>query len=325
MRKQQTQQRNLLVEEKNMAEVSAAQVKELREKTGAGMMDCKKALAESGGDLEAAVDWLRKKGLSAAANKAGRTVAEGLVGVATQGTVGAIVEINSETDFVSRNENFQNLVKQVVTIALAKDCTAEKLKDAAFPGEGGTVTGEITRLIGVIGENMSLRRVTRLNVNQGVVASYVHSAIAPGLGRIGILVAIESSADPVKLTELGKKIAMHIAATQPKALSIADVDPSMLERERAILVDQARASGRPEEIIGKMVEGRLRKYYEEVVLLEQTFVIDGQTKVTDVVAATAKELGQPVSITGFVRFTLGEGIEKQQTDFAAEVNAQLKS
>lgn len=308
-----------------MAEVSAAQVKELREKTGAGMMDCKKALAESGGDLEAAVDWLRKKGLSAAANKSGRVVAEGLVGVAMQGNVGAIAEINSETDFVSRNEHFQNLVKQIVTIALAKDYSAESLKEAAFPGEGGTVAGEITRLIGIIGENMALRRVARLSVNQGVVASYVHSMTAPGLGRIGILVALQSGADPVKLTELGKKIAMHIAAAHPHALSITDVDPAMLERERSILVEQARASGRPEDIIAKMVEGRLRKYYEEVVLLEQTYVIDGQTKVADVVAAASKELGQPVSIAGFVRFMLGEGIEKQQTDFAAEVSAQLKS
>jgi len=308
-----------------MAEVSAAQVKELREKTGAGMMDCKKALAESGGDLEVAIDWLRKKGLSAAANKSGRVVAEGLVGVATQGNIGSIVEINSETDFVSRNEHFQNLVKQVVKIALAQDYSTESLKEAAFPGEGGTVAGEITRLIGVIGENMALRRVARLSVNQGVVTSYVHGAVVPGLGRIGILVALESGADPEKLTELGKKIAMHIAAAHPQALTIADVDSAMLERERAILIEQARASGRPEEIIAKMVEGRLRKYYEEVVLLEQTFVIDGQTKVAEVIAAASKEFGQPVSIAGFVRFMLGEGVEKQQTDFAAEVSAQLKS
>ncbi|MEI8296111.1 MAG: translation elongation factor Ts [Alphaproteobacteria bacterium] len=305
-----------------MSEISAAQVKDLREKTGAGMMDCKKALAESGGDLEAAIDWLRKKGLSAAANKSGRVVAEGLVGVATAGNVGAIVEINSETDFVSRNENFQTLVNQVVAIALATDCDTEKLKEAAFPGEGGTVAGEVTRLVGVIGENMSLRRSVRMAVKQGVVASYIHSAMAPGLGRIGILVALESSADPVKLTEFGRKVAMHIAAAQPKALSIADVDPAMLERERAILLEQARASGRPEEVIAKMVEGRLRKYYEDVVLLEQTFVIDGKTKVADVLVETAKELGVPVEITEFVRFTLGEGVEKQETDFAAEVMAQ---
>lgn len=306
-----------------MAEISASLVKELREKTGAGMMDCKKALTETSGNVEDAVDWLRKKGLAAAAKKAGRVASEGLVGVATSGNTGAVVEINSETDFVARNEQFQGLVKNVSEIALKADASVDALQNAAYPGEGGTVSGAVTNLVAVIGENMSLRRVARLNVSEGIVASYVHSAIAPGLGRIGILVALESKANDEKLLDLGKKIAMHIAAAQPQALTIDEVDPSNLERERSVLIEQARASGRPEDIIAKMVEGRIRKYYEEVVLLEQTYVIDGQSKIKDVVDAASKELGQPVKLAGFVRFALGEGVEKQETDFAAEVQAQL--
>lgn len=308
-----------------MAEITAALVRDLREKTGAGMMDCKKALIETQGNIEDAVDWLRKKGLAAAAKKAGRVAAEGLVGVTTNGKAGAAVEINAETDFVARNQNFQSLVSDVTKIACTQDFTAESLNAHAWQGEAATIEGEITRLIAVIGENMNLRRVTRLSVTNGVVCSYVHNAIVPGLGKIGVLVALESTGDTDKLNELGKKIAMHIAAANPQALNIADVDASALERERNILVEQARASGRPEEIINKMVEGRIRKFYEEVVLVEQTYVLDGQSKIAQVVEETAKEIGAPVTLTGYVRYALGEGIEKTTTDFAAEVQAQVAS
>lgn len=300
-----------------MAEITAALVKELREKTGAGMMDCKKALNEVAGELEAAIDWLRKKGLAAAAKKAGRVAAEGLVGVAANGTVGAVVEINAETDFVARNELFQNLVTGVTKLALA-DANLDALKAAPY-GEGRNVGEELTHLVATIGENMNLRRATRLSVTDGVVATYVHNALVPGLGKIGVLVALESTGDKAKLQELGRQIAMHIAAARPEALDIADVDSSALERERNVLTEQARAQGKPEEIITKMVEGRLRKYYEEVVLLEQIYVIDQETKIRKVVENAAKAIGAPVALTGFARFVLGEGIEKEQTDFAAEV------
>ena len=309
-----------------MAEISATLVKTLREKTGAGMMDCKKALNEVGGDLEAAVDWLRKKGLAAAAKKAGRVAAEGLVGVAGSGTSAAVVEINAETDFVARNPNFQAMVSQAAMIAAEKDYTAEALVSAPFKGESPTIGEEITRLIAVIGENMNLRRVKRLSVSEGLVATYMHSATAPGLGRIGVLVALESpSKDTAKLQDLGKKLAMHVAAASPQALAVDEVDSSALERERNVLTEQARASGRPEEVIQKMVEGRIRKYYEEVVFLEQTYVVDGKTKISEVIEQTAKELGQPVKLVGFARFALGEGIEKVETDFAAEVQAQANA
>ncbi len=304
-----------------MAEITAALVKELREKSGAGMMDCKKALAESGGDLEAAVDWLRKKGLAAAAKKAGRVAAEGLVGVVSEGTKGALVEVNSETDFVARNESFQGFVTAVTKLALnAGD--VEALKVAKLP-EGLTVTEKLTQLVATIGENMSLRRVATVSVGSGVVASYMHNAAAPGIGKIGVLVGLESTGDTAKLAALGKQIAMHIAAANPSALDIGAVNPADLERERDVLAEQARASGKPEEIIAKMVEGRLRKYYEDVVLLEQLYVIDGESRVKQVVEKAAKEIGAPVKVTGFVRMALGEGIEKEQKDFAAEVAAQL--
>lgn len=305
-----------------MAEISASMVKELREKTGAGMMDCKKALNEVGGNIEEAVDWLRKKGLAAAAKKAGRVAAEGLVGVATSGTTGVVVEINAETDFVARNESFQGMVKGVSEIALKSDGTVESLANESFPGEGVTVQGHITHLISVIGENMNLRRVKKLSVSQGIVASYMHSAVVPGIGKIGVLVALESPAPAEKLKELGKKIAMHIAAAQPIALTAEDVDASLLERERNVLIDQARASGRPEEIIQKMVEGRIRKYYEEVVLLEQTFVMDPSVRIKDFIETTGKEIGSSIKLVAFERFMLGEGIEKEESDFAAEVMAQ---
>ncbi|HRJ61134.1 MAG TPA: translation elongation factor Ts [Azospirillaceae bacterium] len=304
-----------------MAEITAALVKELREKTGAGMMDCKKALTETAGDLEAAVDWLRKKGLAAAAKKSGRVAAEGLVAVATEGAAGAVVEVNAETDFVARNETFQEFAATVAKLALANDVDVEGLKALAFPGSERNVGEQLTHLIATIGENMSLRRVKRLTVPAGVVVPYVHSAIAPGLGKIGVLVAVESTGDAGKLADLGKQVAMHIAAARPDALDIGDVDTSALEREKAVLSDQARASGKPENIIEKMVEGRIRKYYEEVVLLEQVYVIDQETKVRKVVENAAKDAGAPVKLAGFARFALGEGIEKAESDFAAEVAA----
>lgn len=302
-----------------MAEITASLVKELREKTGAGMMDCKKALGETNGDLEGAVDWLRKKGLAAAAKKSGRVAAEGLVAVATAGTEGAIVEVNAETDFVARNDKFQGYAAKTAEVALSGNGDVEALKSAAYPGGTGSVQDELTTLIATIGENMNLRRVAKLSVSSGIVVSYVHSATAPGLGKIGVLVALESTAAADKLAELGKQIAMHIAAARPEALEVTDVDTSALERERAVLTEQARASGKPEAIIEKMVEGRVRKYYEEVVLLEQVYVIDGETKVRAVVEKAAKEAGAPIKLAAFARFALGEGIEKAESDFAAEV------
>ncbi len=305
-----------------MAQISASLVKELRERTGAGMMDCKKALEEAGGDIEAAGEWLRKKGLAAAAKKAGRVAAEGLVAVQTDDGAGAIVEVNSETDFVARNEGFQDFVKAVADLALAAEGEIEALKGSDYPGTGRTVDEELTHLIATIGENMSLRRAAALAVSPGVVASYVHNAIADGLGKIGVLVALQSEADADKLTALGKQIAMHIAATAPRALSVDDLDPATVDKERDILKEQALASGKPAEIVDKMVEGRLRKFYEEVVLLNQTFVIDGESKVSKVLEQAGKDLGAPVEIAGFVRFQLGEGVERKEDDFAAEV-AQL--
>jgi len=302
-----------------MAEITAQLVKDLRDKTGAGMMDCKKALVEAAGDLEAAIDWLRTKGLSAAAKKAGRVAAEGLVAVAAGANCAAVVEVNAETDFVGRNEQFQQAVGTIAQVALTGNGDVEALKNAAFPNTGRTVQDELTNLIATIGENMSLRRVMRLAVTDGIVASYVHNAVAPGVGKIGVLVALESTADKAKLAELGKQLAMHVAAAAPQALSIADVDAANLEREKAILMEQAAGSGKPAEIIAKMVEGRIRKYYEEVVLTEQVYAIDGETKISKVVENATKNLGAPVKLAGFARFQLGEGIEKEQADFASEV------
>lgn len=304
-----------------MAEISTALVRDLREKTGAGMMDCKKALIETKGDLEEAIDWLRKKGLAAAAKKAGRIAAEGLVGVVTSENTGAIVEINAETDFIARNDTFQLFVKQTSLVALEKEYHVSSLKAAPI-GDYASLEAGLTHLIAVIGENINLRRVSRLSVDQGVVSSYMHSAVVPNLGKIGVLVALESTGNIEKLNELGKKIAMHIAASAPLALEIGEVDPALLEREKSVLIDQARTSGRPEEIIQKMVEGRVAKFYEEIVLLEQPFVMDGKTKISQIVENTAKEIGAPIKITGFIRYALGEGIEKEESDFAAEVQAQ---
>jgi len=306
-----------------MAEITAALVRDLRDKTGAGMMDCKKALAESNGDMEAAIDWLRKKGLSAAAKKSGRVAAEGLIGVATGPQVGAMVEVNAETDFVARNEQFQNFVAEVAGLVLSVGDDIETLKRAPFPGTRHSVAEELTRLIATVGENMNLRRAKRLEVNEGVVATYTHNAVKPGLGKIGVLVALEGKSEIDALEQLGRQIGMHVAAARPEALEVSSVDPSSLEREKAVLSEQARASGKPEAIIAKMVEGRIRKYYEEVVLYEQVWVLDGETKVRKAIEDAAKDVGAPVSVTGFVRFVLGEGIEKEQGDFAAEVAATL--
>jgi elongation factor Ts len=308
-----------------MAEVTAALVKELREKTGAGMMDCKRALAESGGDIEAAVDWLRKKGLSAAAKKAGRVAAEGLVGVATRGTVGAVVEVNSETDFVARNQVFQSFVRTVSQLALDGDGELDSLKETGFPGTGRTVEEETTHLVSTIGENIVVRRVKRLSTVEGGVFSYVHNALGPGLGKIGVLVTLGSNAPADRLAELGKQLAMHVAAANPLYLDIASVPQAVLDRERDILREQARATGKPDSVVGRMVEGRLRKFYEEFVLLEQVFVVDQQTKIAKVVEDASKGLGAPIRVVSFARFALGEGIERQRTDFAAEVAAQLKN
>jgi elongation factor Ts len=301
-----------------MADISAQLVKDLRDKTGAGMMDCKKALSETAGDLEAAVDWLRTKGLAAAAKKAGRVAAEGLVAVASSGNKAAVVEVNAETDFVARNEQFQAFVLQAAKLAL--DCTdVEALKTKAYPGTGRSVQDELTHLVATIGENMTIRRMAKQQVSAGTIATYMHGALAPNVGKIGVLVALESTATPDKLQELGKQLAMHVAAARPEALTIADVDPKALERERAVLTEQAQTSGKPADIIAKMVEGRVRKYYEEVVLVEQVYVVDGESRIAAVVEKTAKTLGAPVKLSGFNRFQLGEGVEKEQSDFAAEV------
>jgi len=303
-----------------MADITGAMVKDLREKTGAGMMDCKKALTETNGDTEAAIDWLRKKGLSAAAKKSDRVAAEGLVAVALEGTKAVVLEVNAETDFVARNDKFQKFALDAVSVALKSGADLEGLKTQAYPETGRNVQDELTQLIATVGENMNLRRLTGLSVSQGIVASYVHNAVAPNIGKIGVLVALESSADQGKLMELGKQIAMHVAAARPEALNIADVDTTALDRERNVLADQARASGKPEAIIEKMVEGRLRKYYEEVVLMEQVYVVDGETRIKDVVANASKTLGAPVTLAGFVRYQLGEGVEKAAADdFATEV------
>lgn len=306
-----------------MADITAALVKELRDKSGAGMMDCKTALTETGGDIEAAVDWLRTKGLAAASKKAGRVAAEGLVGCAVADGKGVVVEVNSETDFVARNEQFQEFVTAVAETALTVDGDLERLTATELPGTGKPVSEALTDMVATIGENMTLRRAACISVGDGVVSSYVHAAAAPGLGRIGVLVGLESSGDKEKLAALGKQLAMHIAATNPQAVTIDSLEPAAVERERAVLTEQAQDSGRPADIIAKMVEGRLRKFYEEVVLAEQTFVIDNETKVAKVIEEAANDVGAPVSIAGFVRFALGEGVEREEKDFAAEVAEQL--
>ena len=307
-----------------MAEITAALVKELREKSGAGMMDCKKALTETGGDIEAGMDWLRTKGLSKAAKKADRVAAEGLIAIALRtdgaGMTGVAVEVNAETDFVARNEKFQAAARAVAKTALDVEGGVDQLADAKTES-GETVSEMLTALIATIGENMTARRMARFVVPEGVVAAYVHNAVAPDLGRIGVLVALQSSANHAKLTEMGRKIGMHIAATSPLSLSVDDIDPAAVERERAIFSEQAQASGKPPQVIEKMVEGRIRKFYEEVVLLKQAFVMNPDQTIEQFVAEQAKALGAPVALTGFVRLALGEGVDKGKDDFAGEVAA----
>jgi elongation factor Ts len=290
-------------------------VRELRDRTGAGMMDCKKALVENTGDMEAAIDWLRTKGLAAAAKKSGRVAAEGLVGTASGPNVAAMVEVNAETDFVARNETFQNFVSEVAGLALSVGDDIEKLKAATFPGTSHSTQEELTRMIATIGENMNIRRAKVLRVSSGAVATYMHNAVKPGLGKIGVLVALEAESEVAAMEMLGRQIGMHVAATRPTALDISAVEPSELEREKAVLREQAAGSGKPAAIIEKMIEGRIRKYYEEVVLLEQVWVHDGESRVKEVVQKAGGKL------TGFDRFQLGEGIQKETSDFAAEVAA----
>ncbi|WP_298016568.1 translation elongation factor Ts [uncultured Parasphingopyxis sp.] len=297
-------------------------MKELRERTGAGMMDSKKALQENGGDMEAAVDWLRTKGLAAAAKKAGRTAAEGLVGVAVEGTRGAAVEVNSETDFVAKNDQFQDFVAKVTEIALNTDGDVEALKAADYPG-GTTVNDKLTDNIATIGENQSLRRVAHVAVSKGAIVSYVHNAAAPNLGKIGVLVALESDAGADVLEPLGKQLAMHIAAAAPLALTGDDLDADTIERERAIAQEKAAESGKPDNIIEKMVEGAIAKYRKENALMSQLFVMDNKTKIEDVVAAAAKDAGSAIVLKDYVRFQLGEGIAKKEENFADEVAAAV--
>jgi len=301
-----------------MAEISAAMVRELRERTGAGMMDCKKALTEAAGDMETAIDWLRKKGLSAAAKKSGRVAAEGLVGVASGPNVAAMVEVNAETDFVARNEAFQNFVAEVASLALSVGDDIEALKAATFPGTQHSTQEELTRMIATIGENMTIRRAKVLRVSSGTVATYMHNAVKPGLGKIGVLVALEAASELEAFEALGRQIGMHVAAARPTSLDIDGVETSELEREKAVLREQAAGSGKKPEIIEKMIEGRIRKYYEEVVLLEQVWVHDGESRVKQVVQKAGGKL------VGFGRYQLGEGIQKEVADFAAEVAAAAK-
>ena len=303
-----------------MAEITAATVKALREKSGAGMMDCKKALTENGGDMDAAMDWLRTKGLAAAQKKSSRTAAEGLVGIAVAGTKGAAVEVNSETDFVAKNDQFQQFVREMAQIVLATGDDVDALKTAKMPS-GTTVDEVLTNNIATIGENQSLRRAKRLEVSQGAVVPYIHNAASPGLGKIGVLVALESDASDEVLQPLGRNLAMHIAAAFPLALTEDGLDPDVIERERAIAKEKAAESGKPDEIVAKMVDGAIAKYRKEHALISQLFVMDGKTKISDVVAQAAKNAGAEIKLVDYVRFQLGEGIEREESDFAAEVAA----
>ena len=299
--------------------ISASMVKELRDKTGAGMMDCKNALNENDGDIEAAIDWLRAKGIAKADKKSGRTAAEGLVAVASEGAKAAIVEFNTETDFASRNEEFQKLAAGMAKVALGTDGSVDAINAADLDGK--SVADSITSAIATIGENMSLRRAAVMEVSEGVVASYIHNAVSDGLGKIGVLVALESSGDAAALAGIGRQVAMHVAATNPLAATRDDMDAEVVEREKAIFVESARESGKPDNIIEKMVEGRIRKFYEENVLMSQTFVIDGENSVEQALKNAEKDAGAEIALKGFVRFQLGDGIEKEEDDFAAEVAA----
>ncbi|MEO9336907.1 translation elongation factor Ts [Mesorhizobium sp. SB112] len=304
--------------------ITAAQVKELRDLTGAGMMDCKAALNETNGDIEAAVDWLRKKGISKADKKAGRTAAEGLIGVASDASGAVVVEVNSETDFVARNDAFQDIVRNVSQVALATDGSSETVSAAKYPGSDKSVVDAIKDAVGTIGENLSFRRSAKLSVSNGAVATYVHNAVADNLGKLGVLVAIETTGNADAARAFARQVAMHVAATNPLALTAEEVDASAVAREKALFSDQARESGKPENIIEKMVEGRMRKFYEEVVLLKQAFVLNPDVTVEQALKEAEKEIGAPAKLTGFLRFALGEGIEKEETDFAAEVAAAVK-
>lgn len=305
-----------------MATISATMVKELRDKTGAGMMDCKSALTENAGDMEAAVDWLRTKGLAKAAKKAGRVAAEGLVAVAIDGSKGAIVEVNSETDFVARNEQFQALARDIADVALSTAGDYNTLLQASYPGKSIAVVDQVKEMVGSIGENLNLRRSAGLSVDEGVIASYMHNAVVNGLGKIGVIVALNSSGDQAKLADFGRKLAMHIAATNPMAVTADEIDSDVIDKERALYMEQARQTGKPDNIVEKMAEGRLRKeFFQQVVLLQQVFVVDGKETVEKCLKAAAAEIGAPVEITGFARFALGEGVEKNEGDFAAEVAA----
>jgi len=304
-----------------MAEITAQMVKDLREKTGAGMMDCKTALKETDGDMEAAIDWLRAKGFAKAAKKAGRTAADGLVGMATEDGKGALVEVNAETDFVARNEQFQNMVSEIAKLALKVEGDVDKLAAESFPGSDKPVSEYISEMIATIGENMRLRRTGFIEVSDGIVASYMHNQIAPGMGKIGVIVGLESTGDKDKLQALGKQLAMHIAATSPLAIDVDTLDQAIVDRERSILVEQARDSGKPDNIIEKMVEGRMNKYYQEVVLMKQALVTDPDNTVEQALKAAEGDVGGSVKITAFERFALGEGIETEDEDFAAEVAA----
>ncbi|MFL2814842.1 MAG: translation elongation factor Ts [Candidatus Puniceispirillales bacterium] len=303
--------------------ITAQMVKELRLKSSAGMMDCKKALIEMKGDMDAAVDWLRKKGLATASKKSGRVASEGLIGISLEGNQGAIVEVNSETDFVARNQEFQEFVISITDVAIKNNGNLDEILKSNFPNSEKNIKDILTDKIAKIGENMSIRRSEIVSVSNGTIIGYMHNAVNDRLGKIGVLVALESNADKTSLQKLGKELAMHIAATSPSSISIEDLSSELVERERKVLIDQAIASGKPEDIAKKIVEGRLRKFYSEVVLLEQTFVIDGETKVSDVIKKVSKDLNQDIKINSFIRYNLGEGIEKSTKNFADEVAEQL--
>ncbi|MCB1416736.1 MAG: elongation factor Ts [Nitratireductor sp.] len=305
--------------------ITASLVKELREKSGAGMMDCKTALTENNGDIEAAMDWLRSKGIAKAEKKSGRVAAEGLIGMAQGDTSAVLIEVNSETDFVAKNEQFQDLVRRAAATALDTDGSVDAIAAATISGGDKSVADTLTDAIATIGENMTLRRAAKLSVGKGVVASYMHNAAGEGLGKIGVLVALESEGDAGALAAIGKQVAMHVAATNPLAATQAEIPADVAERERAIYTEQARESGKPDAIIEKMVEGRMRKFYEESVLLSQVFVIDGETRVEQAIKNAEKDAGAPIALKGFVRMALGEGIEKKEDDFAAEVASMAKS
>ena len=304
--------------------ITAAMVKELRDKTGAGMMDCKKALGETDGNMEAAIDWLRAKGIAKADKKSGRTAAEGLIAVASEGNSAVVVEVNSETDFVARNDAFQDLARSIASVAMSTDGSADAVSAATVPSTGKSVTETVKDAIAHIGENMNFRRSAKLSVDDGIVATYVHNAVADGLGKLGVIVAVKSTGNKDALAAIGRQVAMHIAATNPLALTSDDVDPAVADRERNVFIEQARESGKPEAIIEKMVEGRMRKFFEEVALLSQAFVINPDLTVGDAIKAAEKDAGAPIEVTGMARLLLGEGIEKEESDFAAEVAAVAK-